>query len=204
MNSRVTIFQQAKERSIEFRQFAEDKKFKIKILDMGKISIPDKGRIFYNHIYFKGLPTLYYQDIRRDYNYRKIVMHNNYTPRIMEFVTREINYRNVQSEHYSEYVMKCLENPTEIWHDEFSEKLQQEDRVFMTTLYSLTDTSIDAEALKRAFNYRLSNTMIVDTSKNIWEDVLKRLEGAFILILEKNGKKEIGVINLSVNDFLRR
>ena len=203
MNSRVTIFQQAKERSIEFRQFAEDKKFKIKILDMGKISIPDKGRIFYNHIYFKGLPTLYYQDIRRDYNYRKIVMHNNYTPRIMEFVTREINYRNVQSEHYSEYVMKCLENPTEIWHDEFSQKLQQEDRVFMTTLYSLTDTSIDAEALKRAFNYRLSHTMTVDTSKNIWEDVLKRLEGAFILILEKSGKKEIGVINPSVNDFLK-
>lgn len=203
MNSRVTIFQQAKERSIEFRQFAEDKKFKIKILDMGKISIPDKGRIFYNHIYFKGVPTLYYQDIRRDYNYRKIVMHNNYTPRIMEFVTREINYRNVQSEHYSEYVMKCLENPTEIWHDEFSQKLQQEDRVFMTTLYSLTDTSIDAKALKRAFNYRLSHTMTVDTSKNIWEDVLKRLEGAFILILEKNGKKEIGVINPSVNDFLK-
>jgi len=45
MNSRVTIFQQVKECSIEFRQFAEDEKFKIKILDMGKISIPDKGRV---------------------------------------------------------------------------------------------------------------------------------------------------------------
>lgn len=43
MNSRVTIFQQAKERSIEFRQFAEDKKFKINILDMGKISTNQEG-----------------------------------------------------------------------------------------------------------------------------------------------------------------
>lgn len=203
MNSRVTIFQQAKERSIEFRQFAEDEKFKIKILDMGKISISEKGRIFYNHIYFKGLPIPYYQDIRRDLNYRKIVMHNNYTPRIMEFVTRKINYRNVGSDHYSEYVMKCLDNPTEIWYDEFSQKLQQEDRVFMTTLYSLTDTSINEEALKRAFNYRLSNTITIDTSRNIWEDVLRRLEGAFILILEKHEGKEIGVINPSVNDFLK-
>lgn len=203
MNSRVTIFQQAKEQSIELRQFAEDKKFKIKILDMSKISISDKGRIFYNHIYFKGLPTNYYQDILRDFNYRKIVMHGNYTPRIMEFVTREANYRNVLGEYYFEYVMKCLDNPTEIWHDEFSEKLQQEDRVFMTTLYSLTDTSVDAEALKRAYNFRLSHTMTIDTSRNIWEDVLKRLEGAFILIIEKNGRKEIGVINPSVNDFLK-
>ena len=190
MNSRVTIFQQAKERSVEFRQFAEDEKFKIKMLDMSKISIPDKGTIFYNHIFFKGLPKTHYQDILRNHNYRKVIMHSNYTPRIMEFVTREINYRNVQDEHYFEYVIKCLDNPTEIWHDVFSEKLQQEDRVFMTTLYSLTDTSIDAKVLKRAFNYRISHTITMDASRNIWEDVLKRLEGAFILIIEKTGGKK--------------
>ena len=203
MNSRVTIFQQAKERVIEFRQFAEDEKFKIKILDMGKLSLSDKGRIFHNHIYFKGLPADYYQDILKDFHYREIVKHNNYTPRIMEFVTREYNFKKVSSGHYYEYVLRCLDNPTEIWQDEFSEKLQQEDRVFLTTLYSLTDTSIDENVVKRAFNYRLSNNTIADTSRNIWEDVLKRLEGAFIQIIEKNGKKEIGAINPSVNDFLR-
>lgn len=93
MNSRVTIFQQAKERVIEFRQFAEDEKFKIKILDMGKLSLSDKGRIFHNHIYFKGLPEAYYQDILKEYHYREIVKHTNYTPRIMEFVTRECNLK---------------------------------------------------------------------------------------------------------------
>ena len=46
MNSRVTIFQQAKERVIEFRQFAEDEKFKIKILDMGKLSLSDTRSFF--------------------------------------------------------------------------------------------------------------------------------------------------------------
>lgn len=203
MNSRVTIFQQAKERVIEFKQFAEDERFKIKILDMGKLSLSDKGRIFHNHIYFKGLPAAYYQDILKGFHYREIVKHNNYTPRIMEFVTREYNFKKVPSDNYYEYVLQCLDNPTEIWQDEFSEKLQQEDRIFLTTLYSLTDTSIDENRLKRAFNYRLRNNTIMDTSKNIWEDVLKRLEGAFIQMIEKHRKKEIGVINPSVNDFLR-
>ena len=203
MNSRVTIFQQAKEQSIEFKQFADDKKIKIKTLDMSQISILDKGKIFYNHIYFKGLPLDYYQDIRRNYNYRKIVMHSNYTPRIMEFVTREVNYISVPNERYFEFVMKCLDNPREIWHDEFTEKLQQEDRILLTTLYSLTDTSVSEESLKRAYNYRLRNTMTIDTSINMWEIVLKRLEGAFIIFIEKNEKKEIGVINPSVNDFLK-
>ena len=127
MNSRVTIFQQAKEHVIEFKQYAEDERFKIKILDMGKLSLLDKGRIFHNHIYFKGLPAAYYQDILRDFRYREVVKHNNYTPRIMEFVTWEYNFKNIPSDHYYEYVLQCLDNSTEIWQDEFSEKLQQED-----------------------------------------------------------------------------
>ena len=111
---------------IEFRQFAEDERFKIKILDMGKISLLDKGRIFHNHIYFKGLPAAYYQNILKEYHYRQIIKHTNYTPRIMEFVTREYNFKKVSSDNYHEFVLQCLDNPTEKWHDEFSEKLQQE------------------------------------------------------------------------------
>ena len=203
MNSRVTIFQEAKERSIELKQFAEDEKFRIKILDMGKISIADKGRIFHNHIYFKGLPKEYYQEICRDKNYCKIVKHKNYTPRIMEFVTRKVNYKEILPDGYYAYVMKCLDNPTEIWKDEFTKKLQQEDRIFLTTLYSMTETTIEEGRLQRAFNYRLKNTTNIDMTNNVWEDVLRRLEGAFIIIVEKFGKKEIGVINPSINDFLK-
>lgn len=145
MNSRVTIFQQAKERIVEF-----------------------------------------YQDILKEFRYKEIVKHNNYTPRIMEFVTREYNFKKVSSDNYYKYVCQCLDNPTEIWQDEFSEKLQQEDRILLTTLYLLTDTSIDENILKRAFNYRLCNNTIVDTSKNIWEDVLNRLEGAFLQIIVRS------------------
>lgn len=204
MNSRVTIFQEAKERSVEFKQFAEDECFQIKILDMGKISVADKGRIFHNHIYFKKLPKEYYLDICRDKNYCKIVKHKNYTPRIMEFVTRKVNYEKVLGNEYFTYVKRCLDNPTEIWNDEFTKKLQPEDRIFLTTLYSLTETNIEESILRRGFNYRLKNTINVDTTNNVWKDVIRRLEGAFIVIGEWFGKKKIGVINPSVNDFLKK
>lgn len=204
MNSIVTIFQEAKERSIEFKQFAEDERFRIKVLDMGKISIADKGKIFYNHIYFKGLSEAYYQDICRKKNYRRIVDHKNYTPRIIEFVTRKVNYQDVPADQYFDYVMRCLKNPTEIWKDEFTKKIQPEDRILLTTLYSLTETTVSEDILKRAFNYRLKNTLAIDTSSNVWDEVLRRLEGAFIIIVEKNGGKEIGVVNPSVNDFLKQ
>lgn len=76
-------------------------------------------------------------------------------------------------------------------------------RIFLTTLYSLTDTSIGENRLKKENNYRLPNNTIVDTSRNTFEGVLKRFESAFVQIIEKNRKKEIGVINPSVNDFLK-
>lgn len=204
MNSRVTIFKQAKEKSIEFKQFVDMEKFKIKFIDMDLMSVEDKGRIFYNHIYFKNMPDEYYNDILKDCHYRHVVMHRNYTPRIIEFVTSKTNYMKVESTKYYEYVMQCLDNPTEIWHDEFSEKLKQEDRIFLTTLYSLTDTSVDEEVLRRAFNHRLKHCLTVDTTRNVWEEVLRRLEGSFVVVIEKYGRREIGVINPSVNDFLSK
>ncbi len=149
------------------------------------------------------LPKSYYQDIQRERNYKKIVIHKNYTPRIMEFVTRKANYKNIEPRQYFEFIMGCLNNPKEIWNDEFFEKLRAEDRIFMTTLYSLTDTSIEEDVIKRAFYYRIGHSTMIDITRNIWEEITRRLEEAFIMIIEKGGRKEIGVINPSVNDFLK-
>lgn len=43
--------------------------------------------------FVKGLPAAYYRDILREFHYREIVKHSNYTPRIMEFVTRKYNFK---------------------------------------------------------------------------------------------------------------
>ena len=49
----------------------------------------EKGWIFYNHLYFSGIPEEYYQNISKDRRYRAIVRHLNYTPRLVEFVTKK-------------------------------------------------------------------------------------------------------------------
>ena len=203
MNSRVTIFQEAKEQSVELKQFAEDERFRIKILDMNRLSVVDKGRILRNHLFAKEVPEEYYRDICRDRNYSKIVQHKNYTPRIMEYVTRKANYKDVQSEKYYLFIADCLNNPREIWRDEFMNRIRPEDRIFLTTLYSLTDTTIELPRLQRAFYKRIKNEIQIDTSHDVWESVLRRLEGAFIILIDRNGQKEIGVLNPSVNDFLK-
>lgn len=203
MNSRVTIFQEAKEQSVELKQFAEDERFRIKILDMNRLSVVDKGRILRNHLFAKEVPEEYYRDICRERNYSKIVQHKNYTPRIMEYVTRKANYKDVRPEKYYLFITDCLNNPREIWRDEFMNRIRPEDRIFLTTLYSLTDTTIELSRLQSAFYERIKNEIQIDTSRDVWESVLRRLEGAFIILIDRNGQREIGVLNPSVNDFLK-
>ena len=79
MNSRVTIFHEAKERSCDFRYFMEDENIKIRKIEMNGLDEEEKGRIFYNHLYFAEIPKEYYRNVYEDRRYRAIVRHVNYT-----------------------------------------------------------------------------------------------------------------------------
>lgn len=204
LNSRVTIFNEAKERCQEFNMFVQDQKVKLNIIDMNKVSIADKGLIFYNHLFYKNVPYEYYNNIIKNKTYVKVVKHNNYAPRIIEFVTKKVNYGRIKANDYTKYILGVLDYPNSIWEEEFNRRLQEKDRIFMTTLYSLTDTTISLDILKRAYNYRILNSTYIDTTINVFDNVLSRMNDSLVMIYDKNGKKEIGVINPSVNDYLNR
>ncbi len=203
MNSRVTIFHEARERSCDFRYFMDDENIKIRKLEMNGLDEEEKGWIFYNHLYFSGIPEEYYQNISKDRRYRAIVRHPNYTPRLVEFVTKKKNYEQVAPDCYATFIMDCLRNPTELWKDEFTRKLGAEDRALLLTLYSLTDTSVEEPVLVRAFLKRLSGLEGMDTTRNLYEEALRRLTDSMVQLMEQNGRKRIGVCNPSINDFLK-
>lgn len=203
MNSRVTIFHEARERSCDFRYFMDDENIKIRKLEMNGLDEEEKGWIFYNHLYFSGIPEEYYQNISKDRRYRTIVRHPNYTPRLVEFVTKKKNYEQVAPDCYATFIMECLRNPTELWKDEFTRRLGPEDRALLLTLYSLTDTSVEEPVLVRAFLKRLSGLEGMDTTRNLYEEALRRLTDSMVQLMEQNGRKRISVCNPSINDFLK-
>lgn len=203
MNSRVTIYNEAKSHSIEFTKFTEEKEKIIKTIDMSDIPLIEKGMIFYNHLYFGSVSSDYYHNILVDKNYRKIVSHRNYTPRIIEYVTCSSHLKNITPEEYTNFILDCLNNPKEIWQNEYNQRLLPEDRILITTLYSLTDTEIDEHILKRAYNYRIGNEPYIDSTKNLYDEAISRLCNSMLIIVDKNNKRMIKVINPSVNDFLK-
>lgn len=203
MNSRVTIFQHAKEAYIELNSFIDTEKVRLQYIDMDSMTIEDKGRIFKNHLYFRNIPSDHYVQILKNNNYRWIVKHRNYTPRIIEYVTRQNVSNKIAAGEYCEFIRRCLDNPTEIWRDEFNNRLKAEDRIFLTSLFSLTEVGVEDKVLRRVFNARITKRTDIDTTRNVWETVLKRMEGTFVKIIENKGVRQIGAINPSVNDFLK-
>jgi len=204
LNSRLTILNEAKERYEPFKLFLENKKINELTINMDTISHLEKAKIFYNHLKYKNIPKEYYENIKMDRNYLKIVMHNNYTPRIIEYATLSQNYLRIPTNEFAQYILKNLDNPNDIWKNEFYQRIKEEDRAFLTTLYSLTDTIVENNILKKSFNKRLSIMTNIDNTVNMFESILARLNQSIVKIVDNKGKMYISVINPSVNDFLRR
>lgn len=203
LNSRITILNEARERYEAFNLFLNEKKIDKFTIDMDTISYLEKAKIFYNHLISKKIPQEYYERIRENKNYLRIIKHTNYTPRIIEYVTLKSNYISIGNNLFVDYILDKLNNPNDIWRNEYYQRLQKEDRAFLTTLYSLTDTRIECDVLKKCFEKRLVKMDNIDYTLNNFELVTSRLNESIIKIIKDKHLMYVSVINPSVNDFLR-
>jgi len=203
LNSRITIFNEAKERFGEFRIYFQEKKIRNFTINMDEITYLEKAKIFYNHLVYKHINEEYYKNIKENRHYLEIVKHRNYTPRIIEYVTYESNYLKVEPSEFANYILWNLSNPNDIWKNEFDRRLTSLDRVFMSTLYSLTDTNIERGILKKCFEKRLLSMKDVDCTIDEFGAIIARLNQSIINVVDKRDHMHIGVINPSVNDYMK-
>lgn len=202
LNSRVTIFHEAQQRQQSLSSSLDRNDFKVFLLDINNLSDVEKAKILYNHLSFSNIPDEYLEDIRKHHRYRTIVSHRNYNPRIIEFVCSPRRYRDVEPQHFFDFIMKHLDNPMEMWADEYDNRLQQTDRILLQTIYSLTTTTASYTLVQECFNRRISHIAGIDKTLNQFTNAFKRLNKGFIRFLDHNGKKELAMYNPSVNDFL--
>ena len=202
LNSRVTIYQEAKNRSIALKQSEEDEKYRLHVIDVNKMNELDKAKILYNHIYFYEMPQEYFEEIKKEKRYLSIIRHHNYNPRIVEFVCKKHFYQNVKVSDYYNKIMENLDNPEQIWENEYEIRLQKVDRILLTTIYSFSDKAVPLDWVLEAFNIRLKKEKDIDITQDQFKKSCKRLLEGFIINTELNDRKALSMINPSVNDFL--
>lgn len=203
LNSRITIYQEARTKTPELVNSFENKEFKVQIINMSAMSDLEKAKILYNHMYFSTQNEEYFQAIKTNKNYMNIIKHKNYNPRIIEFVSNPNRYSGIHANKYFEFVAQCLDNPHMVWDNEYEERIQVVDRCLLMTIFSLSDTTVSYELSKKCFINRAKHVSGIDITVNQFERALARLQESFIRIIDDNGCKKLSMINPSVNDYLK-
>ncbi|MDF2607404.1 MAG: hypothetical protein K0S34_1600 [Bacillales bacterium] len=202
LNSRITILNEASQSNIQFKDLLDDSNDNMYLINLDEMSDFEKAKILYNHVYFNNLPYNYFKGLKENKNYLKIIKHKNYNPRIIEYISKPRNYSKVLPQNYASYIFDKLKNPSDVWEDEFSNRLDVPDRILMYTLYSLSNGNIDISELESAFISRICNESNIDTTINQFKQTLVRLNESVVKIVSENGNKKIGVVNPSINDYL--
>jgi len=202
LNSRITIFQEAKSRQYELGKCIDNQNIQLHVIDIENITELEKARIFRHYLLEKQVPTEYIREILKDNNYMKIIRDDSYNPRIIDYMTEKKKYLNIKPQNYVKEILDAFKKSSFVWKDEFENRISLQDRIFLTTLFSISDYAVKEKILKKAFYERLKNEKI-DTSIPIYETVLERLNQSFIKIIVNDKERYISVINPSVNDFIK-
>lgn len=223
LNSRFTILNEAKHNSDDFLRLIGKMRNSIRVVNSNELSDLDKARVLRSNLKYWNVPTEYISGLTRSVNsrtidrgdgkqrqnaidgtprYLKIVQHHNYNPRIIEYVCRKEIYENVVSDSYFDLIRGHLNEPKEVWADEFDRRLPVEDRYVMFTLFSLTDKEIDHDSLRCAFQKVIYSSESMDSSRNLLGPAIGRLTGT--ILRKRIADQEIwySVINPSVNDYI--
>ena len=203
LNSRITVFQEATKRKIDLEKSVNNKNFHIQEINMQNLSKLEKAQILYSYLKNKKIPEEYKKQIINNRKYMEIIKNPSYNPRIIDYMTDENRYSNIEPKKYADEIIKAFTKSEYVWEDEFKYRIAKQDRILLYTLYSISSYKVKDKILKQAFFKRLEIENIDTTISSIYEDTLKRLNESFIKIIMKDNIRYISVVNTSVNDFLK-
>ena len=202
----LTPFIDESERFRKFNPLRSEAKIELKSYSYGV-----KRRILDNHILESDLNIEQINVLKSLAS--ELCHHKNFTPRIIEFFTGE-RVIELNATDYKEFILSNLYNPKEIWNHAYSFQINEYERFFLNTLYSLKGETIKNNleiAYNSRLNYEVENNNF-SKPMNSFNDSLRRLNNGFIVINDRdiytNFETEdivtfIGFINPSLEDFLK-
>jgi hypothetical protein len=163
-----------------------------------------RAEILYNHLYFSDITDKHKHALLEGQAYRRIIAHKNYSPRIIEHITKRDIAAAQPAEHYERYVQSVLENPQLLWAHAFDHQLTDAARNLLLVLMTLPhETALpDVRAAFEPFHHAMHERLKFTLTNTDVRDALRELDGNFITIDRWGTDDTIKFHNPSVQDFL--
>jgi len=199
LTTREHVYAQALDRSERLR-LSELDDLRV-FLRMPSYSLMQRGRILYNHLYFSDLPAAYQDELLRDDFYLRIVRHEKFNPRLIDWLSSHHRIRNVPVRQYRAFVEDLLRDPSEIWRHAYEQEITDAGRSMLLTVFSLGGKASDGVLRcafaslhrERAGRYRFKSR------PEDYASALREVAGTFI---KPSGVGGVEVIDPSVLDLL--
>ena len=202
LTTREYILQQA--RSVYEKLHASEFDDAKCIIELGTYTRRNRARILYNHVYFSDLPLAYRRALASRSALLRVVDHENYSPRIVEWMCSLNHVENCAPSEYAALFTDMLDDPKRLWRHAFQNHLSPPARSLLVVLSSFQSV-VALDDLRDAFNaYRNEETVQygVVRSANEFRGSLDELEGSFIRCERSGSAIVVGFHNPSVRDFL--
>jgi len=135
LTTREHVFSQALGRSERLRHAGLDD-LRI-MLNMPSYTTMQRARILYNHLYFSDLPDAYRDELLRDEFYMRIVKHEKFNPRLIEWLSSYRRLKQVPVERYRGFVDNLLRDPSEIWRHAYEQEISEAGRSVLLAMRTL-------------------------------------------------------------------
>ena len=203
LTTREYILNQAK---LHYEKLAREKfDHRTCIIDLSKYARRIRAQILYNHLHFSDLPRPHLESLVAKRGYFQIVDHENYNPRLIEFMTNAAWVGDTPSTEYLSVFLRNLDNPVEIWGYAFRNQLSDRarDLLFILTTMSSECRLTDAEEAFVAFHTSQCARFGIPHSATDFRDAIKELDGTFVATRKIQETVLLRFQNPSIRDFMQ-
>lgn len=163
----------------------------------------ERAKILYNHLWYSDISEDKINEIIENRYYLDIILHRNFTPRLIEILTsRQFEWQG----NYAEQIFYNLDNPKKIWEHAFEQQISKASRNLLLVLNSLPNRT-EINKIREAFFsfHKIQMDKYNQTqNSNDFENALRELDGSFILISTIKGKSNCSIEfeNPSIQDYI--
>jgi len=164
----------------------------------------DKARILLNHLYFNDVAQDHIEALLTTHSYKTIIVHRNYNPRIIEWMTDDSRIATCSAADYPEMFVAHLDNPADLWRHAFENQLSEASRHLLIALASC-GTEVMVDDLRLAFNayyHKQAGAYGFQTRPSDFARALDELEDNFLRLQRFESGTTVRFHNPSVLDFI--
>lgn len=174
------------------------------ILHMKELGLRDRAHLLFNHLVASDLDVSYLKALFAGETLVKIVRHENFNPRLIEYMTVLLEQSSVTPECYAERFLGNLDKPDELWRAAFYAMSARSKHLLLVLVTMPEPCSLVAlEKAFMAFHSAQAQKHNSETRHEDFQSALKELHGAFVVDRKDYAGRHVVSITLpSVRDYV--